>query len=597
VPSLPRDPWLAALLAVHTAFALLLWFSGSPFGTWTFECGAGGTAWDLAHGRNPAFGWSDYYDSWTSGYLLWALLEAPGTWLPGPPIYALKAVSLATTAAVVVAGYAFALRVADRATARLAAAGLALAPPTLWFYAVHAGDYHYSEILFELLLFGAAARVVHDDRWTVGRAGALGLLAGLAITTSFGAGLAVLVTVAAVLARRPRWAVQLPAAAVVVGGLVGLAPGIVKATLHQPFGLSAAAGEFDVPYLGSVLWGLIPRKLALLPTRLADHTGFADLIPALHAVDHVVAAGVLAAGLGGLIGAVRQRREDAVLAWLPGLFVAALLGTYLLLPLYLPERHPLLSDFRDIRWLPALLGAAAVGAPIALRPWPRVRLLLLVPALAAPIAWGAMIDAPSAGIPYPGRCYELQGLYAGKHVPLVEDGALARPDLCAGFDDPGACERGRAWAPAVYTLATGGFTPRRRDESLAAVAAQCDAAPPELRRPCYRHLGWALLTAVSPAERPAEVVRRRCRAVADRQARAWCHEGVGFWFADHLGGWPERLEPLLDGADANLRRSAVAGVGARIGLGDPDPAWVARQCARYGAITDGAAAVCEAAAN
>lgn len=237
-------------LTLHTLFAIALWTTGSMHGTWTFECAVGSTAWDLAHGGNPYFGWSDYYDSWTSGYLLWALLEAPLTWLPWDPIYPVKAVSLATTWAVGLLGFLFLREVCERRTALLGATALILCPPALWYYAQLGGNYHYTELVPCLALLWRLAVWTKTERWGARGALELGGLAGLAITTSLGSLLPVALAVVAFVLLRPERLLRGVTWLAAPAGALGAAPLLYKALLHRPFGLPKPEQEFELPYFG-----------------------------------------------------------------------------------------------------------------------------------------------------------------------------------------------------------------------------------------------------------------------------------------------------------------------------------------------------------
>lgn len=592
-------------LAIHTVFAVALWSTGSMHGSWTFECGVGATAWDLAHGRNPHFAWSDYYDSWTSGYLLWALLEAPLMRLPWAPIFAVKAVSLATTWALGLLAWLFLREVTGRREALLGASALILCPPTLWYFALAGGNYHYTELVPSIALFWRLAHWIKSERWGARGAIELGLLAGLALATSVGALLPVALAVGAfVVLRGARLATPSTWLAAPAGAL-GAGPLLYKVLLHRPFDVPTVEGEFAMPYFGS-LGGDVWNKLLTLPAGLADHMGFADVAPALHFADWLQAGLLLAVAGLALADALRSLRPSAerelrLLRALPGLYVTGILGAFLLLPLHLPPQG-VLSDFRDVRYLPPTIGAASLALPLLLVRLPRPRRALgfaFVPMGLAVVGWGLMVPWTDVGptLPYAGRCPIVLGMYAGKTLPVVQDGAPLRPELCAGFGDAEAaawCEVGRATAVAVYAQARGQLRRGPASPGIPTTEAVCDALPLRTRRACFRQLGWALAS-INPFASPAELLprlRRMCASLGSEQSRAWCEEGLGYKFADHLAGWPERLDIVLEGAGPEGRRATLAGVGARFAWAYRDAEAVERACARYDPLVDGGLEAC-----
>lgn len=226
-----------------------------------------------------------------------------------------------------------------------------------------------------------------------------------------------------------------------------------------------------------------------------------------------------------------------------------------------------------MRYLPPTIGAAAIALPLLLSRLPRPELavrLVAVPLVLALCGWSLMVPwgELQPTIPYSGRCHILQGMYAGKTVPVVRDGEPLRPELCEGFGDPAArhwCTVGRATAVAVYAEAKGQLRQGPASPGIPATEAVCDALDGRSRRACYRQLGWSLASAnlfAPPASLP-DRLRQTCEALGSTQPRVWCQEGLGYKFADHLAGWPERLHVILADASPRTRRITLAGVGAR----------------------------------
>ena len=122
--------------------------------------------------------------------------------------------------------------------------------------------------------------------------------------------------------------------------------------------------------------------------------------------------------------------------------------------------------------------------------------------------------------------------------------------------------------------------------------ASCVQLLPKERRACFRQLGWAL---ASPHRDPPAAgldLKATCSALKTTQAQVHCREGLGYWFADQLGGWPERLPAFLDRVSVHGQQVTLAGVGARLALGYRSRADVERACGRYASVVDGAVAAC-----
>lgn len=583
-----RSP-LIPILLLHTLLAVALWTTGSFHGTWTFECGVGTAAWDLVHGRNPAFTWSDYYDSWTSGYLLWALIEAPLTLLPWDPIYALKTVSLLTTAAAATLGWLFLKEVTTERAATLGASLLVLGPPTLWYFAVSAGNYHYTELVPCLALFWRLAVWTKRDDWGPRGALELGVLAGLALATSLGSILPVFLAVVAFVRLHPA-RMKLPVTWLALPAiLLGALPLVFKA-LQDPFGVPPAEQEFEVPYFSGGIRPPFFGKLLTLPLALSHHVGFGDLNDALWPVDVLFAAIITAIALAALVAGVRSLRDpDRVLPALPGLYVAGLLVIYLLLPIGMQPRS-LTTDFRDVRWLPPLFAAAGLALPVLLERSPKLRVELALIPLALGLM-GAVLMVPwtdvQPRIPYAATCPIAQGMYAGKVLPPVRDGEPLRPELCAGFgDQAGQCEIGRAASIAVYAQARGRGDRKAQSEGAAVVEELCSALDGAPERACFRQLGWAMINAhlFRPPQDLWGQQKRVCSTLKTSQRQVWCREGLGYWFADHLGGWPDRLSTFLEDAPPQVVEVTLKGVGARLGWAYRDDVDLVRACGRYASL-------------
>jgi len=594
-----RDARLLLIpLALHTVLAIALWTTGSMHGTWTFECGVGAAAWELAHGGTPHFGWSDYYDSWTSGYLLWALLEAPLTWLPWDPIYAVKAISLGTTWAVGLLAFGFLREVSDRRTALLGSSALILGPPALWYHAQLGGNYHYTELVPCLALFWRLAVWTKSERWSARAPVELGLLAGLAVTTSIGSALPVALAALALVVLRPDLLRRSTTWLAAPAGALGAAPLLYKALLHQPFGQAPPEQEFSLPYAAGGLGRDLLPKLTELPARLADHVGFAGITPHLVPADLLLALLLLAvAGLAlfDLARLPRDRRAERLLPALPGLYVAGLLVIYLLLPTRMPARA-WTGDLRAVRFLPPLLAAGVMAAPLLLARLRRPRLwpLALVPPALGLV--GCLLVIPWSDVqprlPQSGRCHLLLGMYAGKTLPPSE-----RPELCDGFGDPddvADCQLGRATAPAVYASARGELRAARPATGVRRLEPTCLALPEPRQRACFRQIGWVLAATgpqVPAASMPGRI-KKGCSHLHSTRSQVACREGLGYWFADHVGAWPERLELVVGEEPPQVQRLTATGAGARLGWALREEPDLVRACAAYEELVEGGAGAC-----
>lgn len=599
---------------VQALLAVLLWTSGTPHGTWTFECGVGALAWDLGHGLNPHWPLLDYFDSWTSGYLVAALVAAPAM-LVLKPIVALKLLSLFTVAATGLLAWRGLRLTAGEDAASIGTVGFLLGPPMLWYYAIRAGDYHYSELLGVLLLWAVVAGVATGAPPLRGRfagAAAVGAAAGFACLLSFGAlaGVAILLTLW-VLVRRSSWwdLAALPAAA------LASAPLLWKLTVHRPFGVEAIEGSFGVPYaVGRWRWGELLRELLDVPRGLGANLGWAEVAPGLAPIDAAVAPLLLVACAWGVARAVpllllaaRARLRGAhlddgsvrrLLAWAPALIATALVATWLVLPAELRPAIEGREQLRDNRFLPPALGLMVLNLGPALADGMRLLLpgrrlpvlpVAAVVGLLGALGAGAMVDWASVGgaIPYRGRCYDVLGVYAARHVPLG-DGALHRPELCGGFPDEGRapCLRGRAWGIGMRETHGGAIDPRSSSgrRLVQGAGERCAQLPAGLDEDCVRHLGWTLNWIGTGTDRPLlSMLAPRCELLP-REQRLVCLEGTGVWFADHLGAWPERFDrlypddPLVPGG----RGAAARGLGSYLAHTYQDRAAAIARCGLLG---------------
>jgi hypothetical protein len=627
---------LLLLIAAQATFALLVWLSGSMYGSWAIECGVGSIAHDLARGLNPDVPLSDYYDGWTSGYLLAGIVGAPLQWLPVRSIYALKATCLLFDAAIATLAWLFLRRNVGPRAALAGTALLVVCPPQLAFYAVHAGDYHYTELLFDLGMAALLAEVAIHGRRGWGWYAALGGVCGLAITNCLGSApyVAVVLLLLWILDKgsllRPQfWAAP-------IAGLLGLAPLLYKLFLHDPYGMGRGPVGAKLFYVrgaapgGPTTWD----KLVDLPISYTANLGFTDglrpLMPwqgswGLAAVYALLTAlpialvlalrwrqvGGLLRGLlpGGRFAPDAEARRAAGELILAG-FALAFLLAYLRSDQLLVGEHPHRSQFRSNRFLPPVIALFAINAGVfvqllsdrlseARRRW--TGLLWIPLAGLCALSWVGMVDwggfASSGGIPYRGHCRDLQGLYASSFLPDV-DGVGGGPDrwadvdICAGFDvgERSDCFLGRTWGVGrrhVREKEMAVTAPDSWSPSPALLRA-CEALPGGWRDDCYRQVGWTINWGILKAGHgpPWALLPGYCDAMPDADASDRCIEGGGFYLGDHYAFAPWKFDHLVppDRATPRVRQRLVAGIGVALTHYLERTARAVDICADYGAL-------------
>ena len=217
-------------------------------------------------------------------------------------IYAVKLYSLAFDAAVLAVGYAFLHRNVGRPAAAAGVVLLALCPPLLAYYALRPGDYHYSELLFDLGLAWVLCEVVLHGRRGWRWYAALGGIAGLAIANCLAsaayvgaAGLIWWCLDKGAVRRAAFWA------APVAFGL-GLSPWLHKLLLHTPYGVAEGAlGGRGLPPIGRGDLGRVGKELGLLVEGLPLNLGFSDALGSWALALGWVWAAAAAVGLAGVL--------------------------------------------------------------------------------------------------------------------------------------------------------------------------------------------------------------------------------------------------------------------------------------------------------
>ncbi len=614
---------LAGIVAAHAGISILIWLSGSPLGTYGLECTVGTLSHDLTHGLNPAVPWLDYFDTFTGGYLTSGLAAAPFSLLPWPTIYAVKAGTLLINAGVLILAWLFLHRNVGRVAAYTGTIALALGPPVLRHHGLIGPTYHYSELLFDLGLAVIWAEIALHGRKSWGWYFGFGLVGGYALTNCFGSaafvaicGVLLLVVDRRIWTRRAAWMGW-------IGAILGLYPLLAKLFWHRgyhqdvrglrDFGFSHGGGTESGGALGKVG--------SLVFGDYAGALGFGDAFTGGYAFGLLygtvtllalvaviwVARGRLWDGFLALVPGSRFAPSDRVardLAWaLPALFSLGLMAAYASSDLRIHPYDAATSQLRDDRFLVPLMAFLALNAGVMAQLLkPRWLLWLGAPLLAGGLMGQlAMIDfaglQQSSGIPYRGRCYAIQALFASEVLARQPERAQR---FCSGFEEgsDGECYRGFAWGVGIHRV----FSEEAEaidDPSLPALGGTaCDQLQPGWQRPCYRQLGWHLHTEMmdrGPDPRAwTETLVGWCSSMPDAQRAGWCLEGLGFTFGDHYSFDPTKLNTVFppDSLTAEQRESVVSGVGAWLVHAYEDPETVRRLCKPYAALGNGLEVSC-----
>ena len=642
-------PVLVGALLLHTGVSLLVWLSGTPLGTYGLECSVGAIGYDLAHGLNPAVPLLDYFDTFTGAYLTEGLLAAPFTVLPWRTIYAVKAGNLVTNAAILLLAWTFLERNVGRLAARVGVVALALGPPVMRHHSLAGPTYHYNELMFDFGMAVLWAEIVLRDRKTWPWYLLFGGLCGFAITNCHGSAGYVVVTLLLWwvcdrgLAVRPRtWTFGL-------GFLAGLAPLIAKATFHasyhrdvrglRDFGFTHKQG--DQRHLS-----VMAEKLRhMLDGDYAGALGFLDTLGPSWGFGPAEAFGNVYAGItflavplvlvlawraipAGLVGLLPFKRfapsptgARALALAVPAVFAMALVAAYLSSDLHIQTPDPATSQFREDRFLPPLTALLALNLGIAVelvvrmvrRPGRLARELLGKAAVVVAASVGLLLAGvclvaqlrmvdfdglmSTEGIPYRGRCYSAEALYAAE----VLDGDPARAArFCSGFPESGHgdCYQGFAWSVGI------GRAMRVQEvlgepELPQEIGQSCMVLDPAWQRDCFNQLGWHMqsetIGCYENQEERIALVLEWCGTMPDEERTSWCLGGMGFYYGDHYGFAPHKLESIfpVDLVGEEGQRSIAWGIGYLLGYGYDLEAAAARQCEGYAAIAPGLKEACQ----
>ncbi len=181
----PMRRHLLALAAIQQAAFWWVVGSGNPQATVTFDCVTGAMGRDVLRGF--AYGPFDAYDGILGGMAVAATASAPILGVLGHSGFAVKAAAGLWAMATVLIGATFLERTFDRRTGLIGGLLLALPMPTTFLASTILGNWHHTELLFELAVAGGLCWLAWGPG--LGRRGSLfgfGLLSGLALFNCFG---------------------------------------------------------------------------------------------------------------------------------------------------------------------------------------------------------------------------------------------------------------------------------------------------------------------------------------------------------------------------------------------------------------------------
>jgi len=257
-----RHAGLVVILALHQAFFWAVVLSNNPQATVTFDCVTGTMGTEILKGFS--FGVLDSYDGVLAGMFMAAGFGTPVFAVFGFTGFSVKLAAALFAAATVAAAYVLLLRAVGRLAAGLGAATLAFAPPIHFLASTILGNWHYTELVFDMVCGLLLARMLlatpgappgpgrraRFAAWTttpLGFAVTWGVACGLALVNSFGSLIFLggfWLTALATLRDRVRPVHQ----AVFAGGIVvGATPFWWKVLFYAPYGETAGVSKAPVP--------------------------------------------------------------------------------------------------------------------------------------------------------------------------------------------------------------------------------------------------------------------------------------------------------------------------------------------------------------
>lgn len=618
-----------SLIAVAVVHQLAFWavvLSNNPQATVTFDCVSGAMGGDILSGF--AYSPFDTYDGILGGMGIAAFFGTPLFAVLGLSGFSVKLAAGLWSLMTVVIGWTFLDRLFDRRAAILGGLSLALPMPTMFLASTILGNWHYTELAFELAVAGALSWFVWRDsgprRW-----GALlfGVLSGVALFNCFGSliffGAFWLIAWALLRARWGWTGIGL----YTLGTVLGATPLWLKLLAHSPYGIEVRGdGGTKVPSeLVAMTIDLVKLRELVVDNGFSWGLHFQDVLghPPGTVASMTLASGVtlgLFAGWIVLMLRVAPSIGRLLRAATPGpgvdpaeispAVVPALMGAFYGLAWFLSDMNVAvipwyLSNVRElghatlIPWS-MVMGLSAVVLVTSLwaerdRGVPPGELALPTPALGVAVlglGWvliangigivGAISDGWQPGLRsvFRGECHDVHGFYMGPHITGAASGAelpaesipAVAEEHCAayGAEAVAECARGVAWSV--------GFAQLDFEEGGAPLQNTCTRLPRRWRMECLRGLGWALQSMGEGGLDAGVSETELCAHFRSPDDRAGCWRGVGFPLGDHLHNQPTRLMRALQDFPPQARPEIARGAATHVGRTYSAWSWMTAMC-------------------
>ncbi len=632
---------LALLLVVQQILFWTIVLSNNPQVSVTFDCVAGAMGLEILRGFT--FSPLDTYDGVLGGIFVGALFGSPLFATFGFSGFTLKLAASAFILATLSACWIFLRRSLGPLAAFLGTATLAFPPPIHFQASAILGNWHYTEILFDLLcalllyslVWGGRGR---DSRLALGG----GVLVGLTLFNSFGSFI-FLSAYAAIGWATLRGRMALKALALLgLGTIAGSSPFWWKVLIHAPFGM-ATGQKVPVPEEmtnlsiswnkamemfvdGGFAYGLHVQDFLDIPRGSALSWGLAHTMTAALFLGWILllvrtAPSLKALALGALPG--RSPADPAQLS--PAVIPAAMGLVYLaafylsdmsleLLPWYLTNPrelgHATLTPWVFVLGLSGAVAAAsfiqeARGRPVPPGLWsygggnttatgrptaetadarsPATALAALSALLLLALLLANLTALLGAVRPW-GRLQGMESAFRGQCFDV--HGFYMVPKLGGDLDHAGTlCNRYGSKAAQECrrgaAWAAGFLQANSEDEGGPPMGPACDSLVPPWRRECFRGLGWALQSMGQGGIVANAPEVEACDSLPNKADQAACWRGVGFPLGDHLHPSPERLMRALQDFPSSRRQDIARGAATHIGRSYSSLRFMQRLCSQW----------------